>query len=411
MKKLVFSLLLIILFSGSTAQACLLEGFTFTTQTEIDNFQVNYPGCTIIEGSVTIFGNNITNLVGLNVLTSIVGNFELKNTCALTDLIGLDNLTSIGGYLMFSNTCLVNMSGLNNLVSVDSTVFFKDNYLLTSLNGLESLNSIGGDLYLSSNPLINLTGLNNLAQIGGNLVIGNFYWGGNNSLTSLAGLESLTSIIGGLSISSNYNLTNLTALANLYSIGTYLSIGFNNSLTNLSGLEGLISIGGSLSISQNDTLTDISGLANINSGSINNLYITNNDLLSTCHIKSICEFLAAPQGTVIIEYNAEGCKTEAQIKAACETTGLNGEICEDLFSVIPNPILENATINFKLPNSLDVKIEILNLVGKAVMMITDEKYNSGIHQVNLNTCNLPTGLYFCRLQYKSSEKIIKIVIQ
>ncbi len=49
--------------------SCLPEGITFTTQAEIDNFQVNHPWCNEIEGNVFIVGVDITNLDGLQVLT------------------------------------------------------------------------------------------------------------------------------------------------------------------------------------------------------------------------------------------------------------------------------------------------------------------------------------------------------
>ena len=69
---------------------CLPEGITFTTQEEIDNFQSNYPGCNEIEGDVEINGDDITNLNGLNVLTSmveivlgnLVGNLRLELSIA-----------------------------------------------------------------------------------------------------------------------------------------------------------------------------------------------------------------------------------------------------------------------------------------------------------------------------------------
>ncbi len=55
MKKI--TLLLILSLGLQTAgftQGCLPDGISFTTQAEIDNFQTNYPGCTEIEGDVTI---------------------------------------------------------------------------------------------------------------------------------------------------------------------------------------------------------------------------------------------------------------------------------------------------------------------------------------------------------------------
>jgi len=55
----------------SLSQPCLQEGVTFSTQEQIDSFQANYPNCTEIEGGVLIEGSDITNLDGLNVITSI----------------------------------------------------------------------------------------------------------------------------------------------------------------------------------------------------------------------------------------------------------------------------------------------------------------------------------------------------
>jgi hypothetical protein len=56
------------------SQPCLPEGITFNTQEQIDDFQINYPNCTEIEGDVLIEGNDITNLDGLDVLTAVGGN-------------------------------------------------------------------------------------------------------------------------------------------------------------------------------------------------------------------------------------------------------------------------------------------------------------------------------------------------
>jgi hypothetical protein len=106
--------------AAATAQSCLPEGITFSTQEQIDNFQTNYPGCTEIEGNVKIQGAGITNLNGLSVITSIGGFLFISNNLMLTDLIGLDNISAVGGNFRIEN-----------------------NNALTSLSGLESLNQIG----------------------------------------------------------------------------------------------------------------------------------------------------------------------------------------------------------------------------------------------------------------------------
>jgi len=70
----------------SFSQPCLPEGITFTTQAQIDSFQINYPNCTEIEGDVEINGDDITNLNGLNVLTSIGGYLFIGDNDALISL-------------------------------------------------------------------------------------------------------------------------------------------------------------------------------------------------------------------------------------------------------------------------------------------------------------------------------------
>ena len=84
------------------SQPCLPEGITFYTQAQIDSFQINYPNCTEIEGDVSIYGDEITNLSGLSVLTSILGDLKIGKPfggTSLTNLSGLDNVTSIDGNL------------------------------------------------------------------------------------------------------------------------------------------------------------------------------------------------------------------------------------------------------------------------------------------------------------------------
>ena len=97
-------LLVIILISPfwGISQPCLPQGITFYTQAQVDNFQVNHPNCTQIEGDVGIWGYEINNLDSLIVLTSIGGDLNIYSNASnnhLTNLSGLDNVNSIGGNL------------------------------------------------------------------------------------------------------------------------------------------------------------------------------------------------------------------------------------------------------------------------------------------------------------------------
>jgi len=122
MKKSLFVSLFALLFSlNAQTQSCLPNGITFNTQAQINSFHANYPGCSSIEGGVTIDpqGGNITNLNGLNGLTSIGGTLYIRNSTMLSSLAGLSTLTSIGGNLRIEdNVVLSNLNGLNNLTTV-----------------------------------------------------------------------------------------------------------------------------------------------------------------------------------------------------------------------------------------------------------------------------------------------------
>ena len=168
-------------FAGSS-QSCLPLGITFSTQAQIDSFQINYPNCTQITGTVNIIGSTISNLNGLNVITSIGGALWIDNNNALTSFIGLNALTSIG-----------------------NSIYILNNPALTSLTGINSLSFIWGTLGITGNPLLaNLTALSSLT----------------------------TSKLGFLSITSNDSLKSLTGLDNIDSDSIqYLYIYGNHSLT------------------------------------------------------------------------------------------------------------------------------------------------------------------------------------
>ncbi len=294
MKKSIFFFILTFFFySSGSSQSCLPEGIIFSNQASINNFQDNYPGCTAIEGDVTISGVNITNLNGLNVLTTIGGTLRIAHNDALINLTGLDNLTDIfGGLLLDTNSVLASLAALGNLENT------------------------GGNIRVAGNPnLADLTGLGSLHVISGDLIVSQ-----NNILPDLTGLTVLETINGSLAISDNPNMTNFSGLNNLSAIQGNLDISSLNSLTSLQALVNLTTVSGDLTISHNNILISLSGLENINPGDINNLTISRNGDLTECEIASICEYLSNPSGSVNIWWNGPGCSGPGQIAESCGYT-------------------------------------------------------------------------------------------
>jgi hypothetical protein len=294
------SLLLLTFFALSfvNAQPCLPEGITFSTQEQIDNFQLNYPGCTEIEGDVLIHDgihDFITNLSGLNVIISIAGDLKIYGNDLLENTAGLESLISIGDDLYINdNIYLTSLSGLDNLTTVGDDIIIDFNNSLVSFDGLENLTSVGGYLRITRNDALNsLAALGNLSFIGGHLIIGDVHYGGNDDLITLAGLENLNSIGGDLLINGNQFLNNLTAL------------------------ENLSSIRGDLIISGNQFLSSLSGLENIEAGSVSDLLIFDNWSLSVCSAENFCDYLVRPNGIVEIHDNATGCNSPIELATGC----------------------------------------------------------------------------------------------
>lgn len=475
MKKLILTIAVVFLsHSYAFSQGCLPEGITFSSQAQIDNFQVNYPVCTEILGDVTIHGTDINNLNGLSVLNSIggyliIGGWPDENYL-LTSLTGLDNLSSIGGeFRIYGNNALPNLNGLESLASIGGDFFIWSNDAMTCLTGLESLafigggvqignidsgnpaltsltgmqnpaingylaiagnealsnmtglesmTSVGGDLIIcGNNALVSLSGLESLTTIGGSLIIGSS-WCGNQSLASLTGLEGLSNIGGNLEILNNYVLTSLTGLEGLTSIvgslliGGYPYFGSNPSLSSLEGLDNVISVGGDLFIVNNSALTSLSGLDNIAASSIYDLDIGYNPSLSTCAVQSICDYLAAPNGTVTIENNAPGCNSPEEVEEACLSVGvpLPGSLQTEV-NIYPNPTGGMLNFGFRISECRRLSLKIYDAMGREVAVLADEMLPAGEHSIEWDMEALPAGIYYFRLQTDNrlwAGKLIKL---
>lgn len=293
---------------------------TLSNQNQVNNFPANYPGCMVMDVSLTIQGGNITNLDGLNGLTSITKSLFILNNPSLTSLSGLSNLSNIGVELTLDNNdALTNLTGLENLPFIGGTLTITGNAVLNSLSALSGVEYINGSLLVSYNPqLTDLSGLENVGFTGRFLQISN-----NNGLTALNSLNNITEVGNNaatlgryLSIGSNPNLTTLNGLNSLESVGTDFEITGNGNLADLNAFASLSSVGGEFAITNNPDLTNLDDFATTFSIA-GNLIIASNMSLSDCAALGICAYLDDPQGTISITSNAVGCNNVAQVEAAC----------------------------------------------------------------------------------------------
>jgi hypothetical protein len=75
----------------------------------------------------------------------------------------------------------------------------------------------------------------------------------------------------------------------------------------------------------------------------------------------------------------------------------------------PNPFNPSTKINYSLPKAGNVKLTVYNAVGSKVTTIVDENKPAGSYSVQFNGNNLPSGIYFYRLEsdnYTAAKKFI-----
>lgn len=341
MRQILFNWFCVIIsLTGScciSAQCPTFEDYIqFNSQAEVNQFLIDYPNCTSIEGRLIIGSNNTSDITDLNPLQNLISTQGLLiQSTSLTNLEGLENLTSNNGELAIRyNNNLTDLSALGGVREVFS-LDIDGNNVLTSIEGL-NLETINSYVEITQNPsLVNLEGLEALTQIPDHFEIRL-----NSALTSLQGLQSLNQI-GALSITFNNSLTNVDGLSSLISLtgatnSSGINISNNANLISLQGLSQLNDISNStIQISSNSSLTSLAGLDNINPNSITNLWITSSQDLSTCNVSSICDYLSAG-GTATISGNSVGCNSVQEVEEFCE--GSAGCYDGDVYLVQQNQV-------------------------------------------------------------------------
>jgi hypothetical protein len=65
--------------------------------------------------------------------------------------------------------------------------------------------------------------------------------------------------------------------------------------------------------------------------------------------------------------------------------------------LFPNPSADEAFISFDLKESASVKIEVMDITGKLLITLADDKIAAGHYDKQLNTSKLPAGTYLVRI--------------
>jgi hypothetical protein len=79
-------------------------------------------------------------------------------------------------------------------------------------------------------------------------------------------------------------------------------------------------------------------------------------------------------------------------------------------SVFPNPFKESTTVQFNLHGDLRVSITLTDILGREMMQIANAaEFSEGQHRVEIQTANLPTGIYLLTLRAGDDVMVKRIV--
>jgi len=81
-----------------------------------------------------------------------------------------------------------------------------------------------------------------------------------------------------------------------------------------------------------------------------------------------------------------------------------------LYTPNPNPFNSTTTIEYLLPNTSHVSLNLYNLSGRRIETLVKSRLQAGVHRTTLNARYLASGLYFVHLEASGQELTSKITV-
>lgn len=102
-----------------------------------------------------------------------------------------------------------------------------------------------------------------------------------------------------------------------------------------------------------------------------------------------------------------------QTSTTCKTiyVGIQENQTQDfMLRIAPNPVKSMASIAYVLPQAMNVKIAITDVLGNIKVQPVNEKQHSGLHSFTLNTSELSSGTYILQLVTDKGVQYQKFII-
>ena len=76
----------------------------------------------------------------------------------------------------------------------------------------------------------------------------------------------------------------------------------------------------------------------------------------------------------------------------------------------PNPLNPSTKIRYSVPKSSNVMIKVINILGAEIETLVNEEKPAGIYELTWTAANLPSGVYFYKIQAGSFVETKKMVL-
>jgi hypothetical protein len=81
-----------------------------------------------------------------------------------------------------------------------------------------------------------------------------------------------------------------------------------------------------------------------------------------------------------------------------------------LYQNYPNPFNPSTTIEFKIPERTNVKLIVYDILGREIEILIDKELEPGKYRVNFSAGDLPSGIYFYRLEAGKFINVKRMVL-
>lgn len=82
----------------------------------------------------------------------------------------------------------------------------------------------------------------------------------------------------------------------------------------------------------------------------------------------------------------------------------------ELLQNYPNPFNPSTTISFAVPSEQFVTVRVYDLLGKEIATLIQERLQQGSYSAQFNGMNIPSGIYFCKMEAGSFVSVKKIML-